>query len=351
MTATDSTGAVSTGVDSAADDVRLVVNPNICLVRCSEDEFLARHGGNSMFSLVLADEQRTGLFGPLIDAFGKGGSLSDISGWPRFTPDQADAARRMRDALVERGVLVPDAAEPLAAYLRVGLGTATSPAPLADRTVTVVADAGLGDAVLADLRAAGVGEIRSVLAGDHAGTNGAAAVSGHHPQALPDEKTLSNGFDGASAVVLAWSTFSPTLFQRVNALSLERGVPWLLGYVDGSEVVIGPSVLPGESGCYLEYGVQAEASIQQRDAYHLYREERSQPGMAHGMVISPYARVLSGFLSVVLLRMLAGAEVPTLERVIRVDFERFTVDYQRFLRLPRCPACAVNRAPYRPTFL
>ncbi|MGH8573984.1 MAG: TOMM precursor leader peptide-binding protein, partial [Gammaproteobacteria bacterium] len=286
-----------------------------------------------------------------IDAFGKGGSLADISGWLTFTPDHADAARRMRDALVERGVLVANGAEPLATYLGAGLGAATSPAPLADRKVTVVSDAGLGDAVLADLRAAGVGEVRPFSAGDHAGTNGAAPVSGHHSPALPDEQTLSNCFDGASAVVLAWSTFSPTLFQRVNGLSLEHGVPWLLGYVDGSEVIIGPSVLPGESGCYLEYEVQAEASIQQRDAYHLYREERSQASTARGMVISPYARVLSGFLSVVLLRMLTGAEVPTLERVIRVDFERFTVDYQRFLRLPRCPACAVNRAPYRPTFL
>lgn len=350
MTAIDSAGTVNAGVDSVADDVQYTVNPNICLIRCSEDEFLARHGGNSMFSLMLADEQRTGLLGQLIDAFGKGGSLSDVSGWLTFTPDRADAARRMRDALVERGVLVADAAEPLAAYLLTGPGTATA-ASLAGRTVTVVADAGLGDAVLADLRAAGVGEIRSIPAGDPAEANGTAAAGNHQPLALPDEQTLSNGFDGASAVVLAWSTFSPTLFQRVNGLSLDHGVPWLLGYVDGSEVVVGPSVLPGESGCYLEYGVQAEASVQQKDAYHLYREERSQPATARGMVISPYARVLSGFLSVVLLRMLTGAQVPTLERVIRIDFERFTVDYQRFLRLPRCPACAVHRAPYRPTFL
>jgi bacteriocin biosynthesis cyclodehydratase domain-containing protein len=91
----------------------------------------------------------------------------------------------------------------------------------------------------------------------------------------------------------------------------------------------------------------------QKDVYTLFRDhvDDLDVGSSGAFVLPPLAQVGAGLATVSLLRLAAGQPVPTLNRVLHVDLDRFTVDYQHVLRLPRCPACGTQRAAFRQLFL
>ncbi len=349
-------------------DVTYVLNPHLRVVRCSDDELLVRHGARSLYSQVLTDPARMHLLARLVEAFRTPTSLRQIVGaapaGDRTT--SSPSAASMLETLVKEGVLVEPSPSLGEVYLRTIVARRRGDLDdgLANRTVALVGGGALGRLVADDLLSAGIGGIR--VADSRAGadaTNAEALASVLDGANLPlglevvagdpsAAQVIEPMLDGCDFAVVAWETFSPALFHAVNGAALDQGVPWLLVYVDGAEAVIGPLVVPGQTSCYLEYEIQVEASLVQRDSYELYKEELADLGRdIEPYVLSPYAKVAAGLASASALAFVAGAASPSANRVIRVDFERFAIDYQDVLRLPRCPACGQDRPAYRQLFL
>lgn len=115
---------------------------------------------------------------------------------------------------------------------------------------------------------------------------------------------------------------------------------------------MGPLYVPSETACYYEFETQVEASTAFREDYLLYKEHLADAGI-HGayFVLPPYPQIAAGFSALSASQFLARGQAMTVGRSIRIDFERLSVDYQDVLRLPRCPACGSDRAPYRQLFL
>lgn len=380
---TDKTDKTDTARDAAraGSARRLRVNPHIRVVRCSDDEILVKHGSRSLYSEAIYDEQRTRLLGDMIRNLREPATVSELRERGVLTDEQVPLAEELVDYLAERGVLVDPSEDLVCAYLNSVLGGNGKAARLSAVSIGVVGAGPLGHMIVKELASF---RPRSLVLADNRNIPDSAVVLRHMTTALGaiapgtsygealarhfremfggdvrsvsgdvhDKGTLQQVFHGANFVLVAWESFSPTLFHAANEASVETGVPWMLVYLDGSEAVLSPLFVPGESGCYHEFEIQSEASILLKDEYLLYKEDLRESGAAsEGLPLPPYLQVAVGFATTLALRYLMSNQAPTPGRAVRIDFERLGVDYIDVLKLPRCPACGPQRSAYRHLFL
>lgn len=360
---------------------RLRVNPHIRVIRCSDDEILVKHGSRSLYSEAIYDEQRTRLLGNVIRGFREPATVMELRERGVLTDEQVPLAEELVDYLSERGVLVDPSEDLVCAYLNSIIGGSGQTARLSDASVGLVGTGALGHMIAKELASF---RPRSLLLADHravpehaialrhmATPNGALRPGDSYAEAIArhlgdlfggnlravqgeahEKATLQQVFQASNFVIVAWESFSPTLFHAVNEAAVETGVPWMLVYLDGSEAVLSPLFVPGESGCYHEFEIQSEASILLKDEYLLYKEDLRHDGAAgDALPLPPYLQVAAGFATTLALRYLMSNQAHTPGRAVRIDFERLGVDYVDVLKLPRCPACGSQRSAYRHLFL
>ena len=365
-----------------ADTVRrLRVNPHVRVVRCSDDEILVKHGSRSLYSEAIYDEQRTRLLGNMIRNLREPATVAELRDRGVLTDEQVPLAEELVDYLADRGVLVDPAEDLVCAYLNTVMGSNGQAARLSAASVSLVGAGPLGHLIAKELasfrprllliaddrpvrddaaalrqmtlppgtltRGVSYADVLARHFGDLLGA-GVRSVQGE----VQETATLKRVFQEVNFVLVAWESFSPTLFHAANEASVESGVPWMLAYLDGSEAVLSPLFVPGESGCYHEFEIQSEAAILLKDEYLLYKEDLRDSGAAtEALPFPPYLQVAAGFATTLALRYLVSNQAPTSARAVRIDFERLGVDYVDVLKLPRCPACGSQRSAYRHLFL
>jgi bacteriocin biosynthesis cyclodehydratase domain-containing protein len=124
-------------------------------------------------------------------------------------------------------------------------------------------------------------------------------------------------------------------------------------YTDGSEALVGPLYVPGETCCYNEFEIQHEATlVGMKDNYLLYKEALSE-GRLDGshLALPPYLNAAAALAATGVLRFLLSGKSFLVGRCTRLDFERMSVDYEEVMRLPRCPACSPRRPGHRHLFM
>ncbi len=359
----------------------LVVNPHLEVIRCSDDEVIVKHGIRSLFSEVITDEGRTKLMGRVLDRLNKPGSLADLLAEDVIAPAESEPTGELLDYLASRKVLVQPDQDLALAYLDTLMGgggiTAQS---LGDARIGLVGAGFVGARVarhlagfrprelaildgrrVADVREAGLFPFNrsAVATGSHYGrllhqqleADGYSAVT-VRAEAMADEGALPALFEAVDFVVCSLEFFGPATLHAVNAAAIQLRKPWMSIFVDGSQATIGPTYVPGETSCYLEFEIQSEASHTRQDEYLLYKEHIQGNGHASVRpVLPPYSDLAASLGAVSALRFLLSGTTFTVGRAVHIDLERMSVDYQDVLRVPRCPACNATRAAYRHTFL
>ncbi|MFH8223573.1 TOMM precursor leader peptide-binding protein [Streptomyces sp. NPDC018057] len=215
--------------------------------------------------------------------------------------------------------------------------------PVRDLAQTVVGVVGGGSVqrqLTTQLTELGIGGLRGLSAG----TDGLDAADG-------DEK-LAALLDDTDLVVLALDGFRPSLLHRLNRAAVAAGRPWLPVYADGSELIVGPLVVPGESACYNEHEIQHESSRALRHEYQLYSEELARR-TADDLppLLAPYAALAASWASIGITPYLVDGAGFLVGRAIRIDLERLEITQEHVLRLPRCPVCTEQRPSFRHPFL
>lgn len=326
----------------------LVVNPHLQVIRCSNDEIVVKHGTRSLFSEVIADEARSGLLGRVIDRLRIPGSVDDLIAEGILTTDDLALAVEAIEHLRQRNVLVPAQQTPARAYANTFLGAESS---------LDLAHFGLvGGGFLAERVAASIAPLRPghVTVLDDRGTLEALPFDDpdvRHGSAT-DEASLRAVFDVATFVVVALDRWSPAALHAANAAALATKTPWMSAFFDGSEAVVGPTYVPGETCCYFEFESQHEASLTLKGEYVLYKEALlDSPPYGPSLTLPSHADVAGGFAATSALQFMLSGSSFTIGRAVRVNFETASIDYQDVLRLPRCPACQGLRPPYRHLFL
>lgn len=129
--------------------------------------------------------------------------------------------------------------------------------------------------------------------------------------------------------------------QEVNVQALRRGTPWLqvLPY-DGRVLVVGPLFVPGTSACHQCFRMRRAACSGYEDDF-----DRLEAVPACAPPLPSLATLAAGLATVLALRWLATADARLPGRFYSLDPRSvLSLSHHHVLRVPRCPACAIDRA-------
>lgn len=281
-----------------------------------------------------------------------------------------------RQRLIEDGETVGFAAdiegrlEPQLNYLR---EFSDDPVGLQDRlaaaTVTVLGLGALGAVAASALAAAGIGRVRCI---DHlpvARTDPFAAqaflltdvgrprtaaiearIAGISPgtqvetidDPLPTDADVVAAISGSDFVLGCLDPGLASLTYKLNRACLQTRTPWCSGEVSAFEGIIGPTVIPYDTACYLCYQMRIVACAEDpQDALaglkHLDRRKTDDSGHRENLAFG--AGVVGNMIALEAFKSLIGGRPSTAGKVVTLDFTQATGQKHAVLRKPWCPAC------------
>lgn len=369
------------------DNESWVRNPHYTFVRCSNDEIFAKHGRRSLFSEMVRDDARNGVLADIVDYLSQERLLSDLR--QTFSRVATNDLVELLDWLADRGIIVngSSAERRIDAYLR---ATGTLESSLANIKIGIVGGGAVGMRVARSLIEFGIGHIRQLsgvmiesiedarvvrfdLPGEVIPINSATALEEHVLDTNSDgeycaisgdendSEQIKSVFEDIDLGLVALDRFSPSALHTANEVAIELNRTWLFVYVDGSEISVGPVFVPGQTPCYLELAIQDDAGMKWRGQAWLYNEKQNDlksdlQGSSQSVsgalstMVPCHADVAAGIVSREVIRLLTSKTSALQSRNLHISFEDLEFVYSNVMRLPRCPACSVARAPYRSTF-
>jgi adenylyltransferase/sulfurtransferase len=137
------------------------------------------------------------------------------------------------------------------------------------------------------------------------------------------------------------------VMYRLNRACLQAGVRWTSGSVTAFEGIVGPTVKPFETACYLCYRMRAVACTEnpEEEFAHLRfldRRKRDDSGRRENLVFGP--AIVGNLLALETFRSLLGVPAAASGRIIVFDFMESTSKKHVVLRKPWCPACFATKA-------
>ena len=133
------------------------------------------------------------------------------------------------------------------------------------------------------------------------------------------------------------------LMYRLNRACLRTTTPWTSVAASGLEVVVGPTVYPGDTACYMCYRmrmVTCEDNPEARYDFESFLDRRRSDDSSHraNLVAGPVAA--AQIAAVEALKQIGGLAQPmTRGRVQVFDLRTLTSTLHTVLRKPWCPAC------------
>jgi adenylyltransferase/sulfurtransferase len=242
-------------------------------------------------------------------------------------------------------------------------------------TVAICGLGGPGSAVALSLASAGVGHLRCVdwlpvtrtdphlapafLPGD-VGRNRAevirAKIAALNPrvaaravtEAVQGDDDALRTLDGADFVVCCADIGMSSQFYIVNRACLKLNISGTSCAAGGLEGIVGPTVLPRETACYLCYRMRAVACANDPEddfAHHRYLDRRKQDDSGRRENHPFGVAVIGNLAGLEAIKCLTGiAEPSALGRIVVVDFLTLSCSKHVVLRKPWCPACSPEAA-------
>jgi bacteriocin biosynthesis cyclodehydratase domain-containing protein len=141
------------------------------------------------------------------------------------------------------------------------------------------------------------------------------------------------------------------LLYRLNRVCLRAGIRSTTGSVSAFEGILGPTVTPYETSCYLCYRMRAVACAENPEeefaqARLLDRRKRDDSGRRENLVFGP--AIVGNMLALEAFRVLLGLPATASGRIVAFDFLEATSQKHVVLRKPWCPACFVRDAEAPP---
>jgi bacteriocin biosynthesis cyclodehydratase domain-containing protein len=343
----------------------------------SADEVLIQYGSRSSPSELLRDthlESTLGLFFARVsrEPITLGALLAG------FPAEHRASIEILAFDLLQRGILTDVRSSPVEQYLGFMF---TGESDLAEKSVSIVGTGPIGARVSHSLLQHGVGRLtlldnrepdefwREALplglatpepAKKFEDTTSAVLCSylleaGHTGVQYLSESLDALGVESAVSAsdltILALEQPDIRLSYLVNRCSMKTGKPWLLAIIDGNNGAIGPLFLPPETACYNDYRVLSEAASSNTLIDRRYREHVLERGAGSYFPGLPaYADLVSAYASLAAVHFLLRGASFALGRAVSFDFDRMLLDVEDVLKLPRCPLCGSQRAPYQPPF-
>jgi bacteriocin biosynthesis cyclodehydratase domain-containing protein len=145
---------------------------------------------------------------------------------------------------------------------------------------------------------------------------------------LGPEAAAGEAVADAHLVILAEDTFEPATYGSVDRACQQQGTQWTSVRRLGTEVEVGPTVVPGQTACFR--------------CYEQRRAGNDRGGRLTGNMPAAWFNLAVGAEWVVLegVKLLTGfGEATSVGRVLVFDPLGMTLAQHRVLRLPDCPRC------------
>lgn len=243
-------------------------------------------------------------------------------------------------------------------------------ARLSQSTVTVVGLGGAGAGVLQALAAAGVGHLRCFDASPVNQTDTylspmfsladvgelrtdvvarKIAASAPEVKVTTQAKTPENDdevlalIEGSDFVLNCLDQGLSSLVYRLNRACLKANISWSSCTPAGSEVVIGPTVVPFETACYLCYKMRSVACAgnpEDEFTFESFLDRRKQDDSERRENLVFGVGLAANLLSLEAVKAVSGSLAPSATGKILV-FDLITLESSKHvvLRKPSCPAC------------
>jgi bacteriocin biosynthesis cyclodehydratase domain-containing protein len=237
-------------------------------------------------------------------------------------------------------------------------------------TVTVLGMGGSGAGVVQALAAAGVGHLRCVDALPvsrtdtylspmfclaDAGELRTAAVARKIAESAPGVEVTTHTqvpekdddvlalIDGSDFVINCLDQGQSSLIYKLNRACLKANIRWTSCAPAGTEVVIGPTVVPFETACYLCYKMRTVACAgnpEDEFAFESFLDRRKQDDSARRENLVFGVGLAANLLSLEAVKVLSGNLSPSAKGKI-VVFDLLSLESSKHvvLRKPWCPAC------------
>lgn len=339
---------------------RLTLCRGFYLGASSPGEVQVRSGLMAGQALALPDPSRRGLLARLLGAMDGEQPVGPLL--EEWTEPARSAVLKLLAQLVERGILVPAPAE-RSSWILQGLASLQgriTPERLATADVTLVGAGVLGSRVAINFVL--MGGRRLALWDPSPLTGGDRALSAAHldgEEGTPRAQSLERYLrrlepsvvvrrlerpepEPGALVIAALDRVEPSLLHALNQSALRTGSPWLLAAMDGTTGLVGPLMVPGQTGCYQCLESSWVARSRKPEPLRLAVETlRAQPPEDTGAFHGPpaFADVVAGLLVADLPHILNQGAALTLGQVLTVDFLSLSAFTSPILKLPRCPAC------------
>ncbi|MBE0010095.1 MULTISPECIES: hypothetical protein [unclassified Arthrobacter] len=308
----------SAGIPTDADAPRLIINPAVAIIRCSDNEVFVRHGSRSSSTHRIEDTKNRRQLANFTEAFSSPVTAEEAATASGLDPQTAAEFTRH---LLDGKALITEAARDYG-YLVAGMGVDKAPPP----AVVVV----LGEGRVAEAIARQLGDL---LAAE-----------------VPVVGELAGSFESSDLVVVASDTLNPGLFYDADEAAMETGTPWQLVYVDGGEAMVGPTFVPGITVSYYDLDTMDEAGRTMRMDYQFMKT--AAPSIpATAQVPLAVADLAASYASFAALQHLTGKGSFLENHVLRIDVERLHIIRDRVIRLARTPRDIASRDDLRHPFL
>jgi bacteriocin biosynthesis cyclodehydratase domain-containing protein len=242
-------------------------------------------------------------------------------------------------------------------------------------TVTVMGLGGAGAAVALALAAARVGHVRcvdslpvggadsylsnvfstaddgelraTVVARRLAITAPEVSVTVHTSRPENDDEVFAL-VEGSDFVINCLDAGDSSLVYKLNRVCLRAGIKWTSCALSGPEVVVGPTIHPSKTACYLCYKMRAVACAgnpEDEFAFESFLDQRKQDDSARHENLVCGVGIAAGLVSLEAVKQLSGAFSPSaVGKIVVFNLLDLTSSKHVVLRKPWCPACFKTEA-------
>jgi bacteriocin biosynthesis cyclodehydratase domain-containing protein len=263
-------------------------------------------------------------------------------------------------------------------FHELGLNPADAQRRLGSATVTVFGLSGAGAGLADSLANTGIGRIRCVdelpvsapdlylssgFSPSDLGCRRAAAVERRLAPRFPesrvevieadtsnDESVLS-AMEGSDYVASCLDAGQSSLIYKLNRACLRTGTRWTSCSLAGSEVVIGPTVYPGVTACYLCYKmrtVSCAGNPEDAFAFEKLLDERRRDDSGRRENFAMGAGIAANLLALEIVRDILGLSSVTAGKVVIFNLLDLSSAKHVVLRKPWCPVCFPPEAKVDP---
>jgi len=241
---------------------------------------------------------------------------------------------------------------------------------LSKATVTLLGVGGPGSSVAAGLAAAGIGSLRfldnsvvletdgyfdPVFTSSSLGQNRAEvlrkALHARWPHiamevsadGIDSEEGILSAITGSDFVICCADRGGSSALYQLNRAAMRAEIPWLSCAVSGFEAVIGPTIRPHDTSCYLCYTMRSVACAEYPEdefSFQKFLDYRKQDdsGRRENLVFA--VGVAAHFVGLETIKYLTGIISPaTLGAILVINFPETTMGKHTVLRHPKCPVC------------